>query len=113
MIEFDKFWRDKVHPLQGKTINTLDQNIENKILSVTPEYLERKSTKNEHSRKQKIKKEVFEEIFDLLKKEGILTRIQINKRYKGWRSSVITSILAKNEDHIKYTTKPLTLYWKR
>ncbi len=112
MTEFETFWQKTVCPLQGEIIRTLDKGIENKILSVTSDYLERKSTRSSNSKKQKVPKASFQEIFEWLKKEKVLKRSEINERYKGGRSSIIAAILSRH-DAIERRINPVRLIWKQ
>lgn len=100
-ISFDVIWINHIKPLKGKTIFTVSGE-ENKIISVSNDFLERKSSTGRIS---KIEKDIFKTVYYRLKENKSITRDEINIEYPGRGSSIITAIFGELS-FITLTAKP-------
>lgn len=105
-INFDFIWKEKIKPLEGLLLKTLDEGSNNRIIKVTDNYLERDSPNN--TPPQKIPKDIFKAVYEEVMEKGELSRVDINKKYPKRYSSIICAVLVKL-DGITYQLKPIKL----
>jgi hypothetical protein len=107
-MEFDKLWDEYIKPLKGTSVFTASENKENIIHEVTDEYLIRISSNKLLS--PKIPKSLFAEIYERVKKEGMISRTQINMEYQGRRSSIVLAVMGELPN-IKILKSPLRIVY--
>ena len=100
-IGFDDIWQNHIKPLKGKTIFTVSGE-ENKIVNVSNDFLERKSSTG---RVSQIEKNIFKTVYYRLKENKSITRDEINTEFPGRGSSIITAVFGQLS-FITLTAKP-------
>ena len=93
---FFYFWKNKIEPLNGKTISTVTGK-ENVILNVSYDGIKRKTS---NGKTNFIAFDTLKEIYKTIKKSGEITRIEINHLYPGRISSFVIALFLATQNFL-------------
>lgn len=108
---FFEIWNDYIKDLKGQEVRHLSRNTHITVIDVNDDGL---SIINSNGRKRDFSIDIFRYILSKLKREGTITREEINNDYKRRGSSAISAIIVTIPGIYKDANiKKTTIVWDR